>query len=161
MSKKSTAVQLLDNAKADINRSRSCLSKNAGELQAVRKQLTHIIKMVCPEPIGDGFTNTEYSLVCRVDATYCLPCVTFYVSGLDSFKDERLVSMLWYFSTLDGEREAKSEDYAQALNRTYRFKFDGFTVRVDATVKSDSPTCRKVVISSELVKQDKYAIQCD
>ena len=161
MSKKSTAVQLLDNAKADINRSRSCLSKNAGELQAVRKQLTHIIKMVCPEPIGDGFTNTEYSLVCRVDATYCLPCVTFYVAGLDSFKDERLVSMLWYFSTLDGEREAKSEDYAQALNRTYRFKFDGFTVRVDATVKSDSPTCRKVVISSELVKQDKYAIQCD
>ena len=161
MSKKSTAVQLLDNAKADINRSRSCLSKNAGELKAVRKQLTHIIKMVCPEPIGDGFTNTEYSLVCRVDATYCLPCVTFYVSGLDSFKDERLVSMLWYFSTLDGEREAKSEDYAQALNRTYRFKFDGFTVRVDATVKTDSPTCRKVVIGSKTEVVNEYKIVCD
>lgn len=161
MSKKSTAVQLLDLAKADINRSRNCLSKNARELQAVRKQLTHIIKMVCPEPIGDGFTNAGYSLVCRVDATYCLPCVTFYVSGLDSFKDDRLASMLWYFSTLDGEREAKSEDYAQALNRTYRFKFDGFMVRVNATVKSDSPTCRKVVVSSEMVKQDVYAIQCD
>jgi hypothetical protein len=117
--------------------------------------------MVCPEPVGKLWDNQEYSLVCRVDATYCLPTVTFYVAGLDSFKDERLVSMLWYLSTLDGEREAKSEDYAQALNRIYRFQFDGFTIRVDATVKSDSPTCRKVVISSELVKQDKYAIQCD
>ena len=161
MKNTSSAVQLLDEAKADIIRSRNSLGNNAKQLQAVRRQLTHIIKTVCPEPVGDRWESDKYSLVCRVDATYCLPSVTFYVSGLDSFKDERLVSMLWYFSTLDGEREAKSEDYAQALNRTYRFQFDGFVIRVDATVKSDSPTCRKVVISSELVKQDKYAIQCD
>ena len=161
MKNTSSAVQLLDEAKADIIRSRNSLGNNAKQLQAVRRQLTHIIKMVCPEPVGNLWDNEKYSLVCRVDATYCLPSVTFYVAGLDSFKDDRLVSMLWYFSTLDGEREAKSEDYAQALNRTYRFQFDGFVIRVDATVKSDSPTCRKVVISSELVKQDKYAIQCD
>jgi len=161
MSTVSHAVQLLDDAKADITRSRNSLGKNAKQLKAVRRQLTHIIKMVCPEPVGKLWDNDQYSLVCRVDATYCLPTVTFYVAGLDSFKDDRLVSMLWYLGTLDGERDAKSEDYAQALNRTYRFQFDGFVIRVDATVKSDSPTCRKVVISSELVKQDKYAIQCD
>ena len=157
----SHAVQLLDDAKADITRSRSSLSKNVKQLQAVRKQLTHIIKMVCPEPIGQSFSNTEYSLVCRVDATYCQPSITFYTAGLDSFKDDRLASMIWYFSTLDGSRDVSSTDYAQSLNRVYRFQFDGFNIRVDATVKSDSPTCRKVVISSELVKQDKYAIQCD
>ncbi len=161
MSNKSLAVELLDDAKADITRSRNSLGKNAKQLQAVRRQLTHIIKMICPEPVGKMWDNQEYSLVCRVDATYCLPTVTFYAAGLDSFKDDRLVSMLWYLGTLDGEREAKSEDYAQILNRAYRFQLDGFNVRVDATVKSDSPTCRKVVISSELVKQDKYAIQCD
>jgi hypothetical protein len=161
MSKKSTAVQLLDDAKADINRSRSCLSKNAGELQAVRKQLTHIIKMVCPEPIGQAFTNTEYSIVCRVDATYCLPCVTFYVAGLDSFRDDRLASMLWYFSTLDGSRDVSSTDYAQALNRVYRFQFDGFNIRVDATVKSDSPMCRKVVVGSKTEVVNEYKIVCD
>jgi hypothetical protein len=161
MSKKSTAVQLLDDAKADINRSRSCLSKNAGELQAVRKQLTHIIKMVCPEPIGQAFTNTEYSIVCRVDATYCLPCVTFYVAGLDSFRDDRLASMLWYFSTLDGSRDVSSTDYAQALNRVYQFQFDGFNIRVDATVKSDSPMCRKVVVGSKTEVVNEYKIVCD
>jgi hypothetical protein len=161
MKKVSTAVQLLDEAKADIIRSRDSLGKNAKQLQAVRRQLTHIIKMVCPEPIGNLWDNAEYSLVCRVDATYCLPSVTFYAAGLDSFKDDRLVSMLWYLSTLDGEREAQSNDYAQSLNRVYRFQFDGFVVRVDATVKSDSATCRRVVVKSEMVKQDVYAIQCD
>jgi hypothetical protein len=161
MSNKSFAVELLDDAKADINRSRENLTKYAKQLQAVRKQLTHIIKMVCPEPVGDRWENEQYSLVCRVDATYCVPQVTFYASGLDSFKDERLESMLWYFSTLDGGRDVSSTDYAASLNRVYRFQFDGFMVRVDATVKSDSPTCRKVVVKSELVKQDVYAIQCD
>ncbi len=161
MSNKSLAVQLLDDAKADINRSRNTLTKYAKQLQAVRKQLTHIIKMVCPQPVGDLWDNEQYSLVCRVDATYCVPQVTFYAAGLDSFKDQRLESMLWYLSSLDGSRDAKTTDYAASLNRVYRFDFDGFVVRVDATVKSDSPTCRKVVVKTEMVKQDVYAIQCD
>jgi hypothetical protein len=161
MKNTSSAVQLLDEAKADIIRSRNSLGNNAKQLQAVRRQLTHIIKMVCPEPVGDRWDSEKYSLVCRVDATYCQPSLAFYVAGLDSFKDDRLASMLWYFATLDGSRDVSSHDYAELLNRVYRFQFDGFNVRVDATVKSDSPTCRKVVVSSELVKQDKYAIQCD
>ena len=161
MKKVSTAVQLLDEAKADITRSRDSLGKNVKQLKAVRRQLTHIIKMVCPEPVGKLWDNDQYSLVCRVDATYCLPTVTFYVAGLDSFKDDRLVSMLWYLGTLDGEREAKSEDYAQALNRTYRFQFDGFVIRVDATVKSDSPICRKVVVGSKTEVVNEYKIVCD
>ena len=161
MSNKSLAVQLLNDAKADIARSRNSLGVYAKQLQAVRRQLTHIIKMVCPEPVGDRWDNEKYSLVCRVDATYCQPSVTFYAAGLDSFKDDRLASMLWYLATLDGSRDVSSTDYAASLNRVYRFQFDGFMVRVDATVKSDSPTCRKVVVSSEMVKQDVYAIQCD
>ena len=148
----SHAVQLLDDAKADITRSRSSLSKNVKQLQAVRKQLTHIIKMVCPEPIGQSFSNTEYSLVCRVDATYCQPSITFYTAGLDSFKDDRLASMLWYFATLDGSRDVSSTDYAQS---------DGFNIRVDATVKSDSPMCRKVVVGSKTEVVNEYKIVCD
>jgi hypothetical protein len=161
MSKASFAVELLNNAKADIINSRNRLNQGAKGLSAVRKQLLHIIKMVCPEPIGDRWDNTGYSIVAHVDATYCQPEVSFYMSNLDGFKDERLEAVLWYLSTLDGEREPRSSEYAQSLNRTYRFDFKGFCVRVDATVRSDSPTCRKVVVSSELVKQDKYVIQCD
>lgn len=161
MSKASFAVELLNNAKADITNSRNRLNQGAKELSALRKQLLHIVKMVCPEPIGDRWDSTGYSITARVDATYCQPEVSFYMNNLDGFKDERLESVLWYLSTLDGEREPRSSEYAQSLNRTYRFDFKGFCVRVDATVRSDSPTCRKVVVSSELVKQDKYAIQCD
>ena len=161
MKKTSFAVQLLNSAKADITRSRNRLVANAKQLQARRKQMMHIIKMVCPEPIPSKWEEKQYSITARVDATYCEPDVCFYMENLDGFKDERLEAVLWYLSTLDGERDSRSTEYAQLLNRTYRFQFDGFTVRVDATVRSDSPTCRKVVVSSELVKQDKYAIQCD
>jgi hypothetical protein len=161
MSNKSFAVQLLDDAKADINRSRNTLTKYAKQLQAVRKQLTDIIKMVCPEPVGDRWGNEQYSLVCRVDATYCQPSVTFYVAGLDSFKDQRLESMLWFLGSLDGSRDARTTDYAAALNRIYKFDFDGFLVRVDATVKSDSPICRKVVVGSKTEVVNEYKIVCD
>ena len=157
---KSFAVETMNEAMADITRVRSNLATHRYELQLARKQIIEIIKMVCPKPIGSRW-ESEYSLSCSVDGTYCTPVVSFYLDGLDSFKDERLVSKLWFLSNLDGSREASSSDYAAGLNRTYRFSFDRFDVRVDATVKSDSPTCRKVVVSSELVKKDVYAIQCD
>ena len=157
----SFAAQLFNDASADIVRSRRSLTNFAKQLQSARKQMMHIVKMVCPKPIGDRWDDKEYSITTRVDATYCQPQITFYLNNLDGFKDERLEAILWFLSTLDGEREAKSDEYAVALNRTYRFDFGQFLVRVDATVRSDSPTCRKVLISSELVKQDKYAIQCD
>ena len=161
MSTVSFAVQLLNNAKADITNSRNRLNQGAKQLQSKRREMTHIIKMVCPNPIGDRWDDKGYSITARVDGTYCEPEVTFYLNNLDGFKDEKLEAILWFLSTLDGSREPRSSEYPQSLNRTYRFDFNGFCVRVDATVRSDSPTCRKVVISSELVKQDKYAIQCD
>lgn len=157
----SFAAQLFNDASADIVRSRRSLTNFAKQLQSARKQMMHIVKMICPEPIGDRWDDKEYSITTRVDATYCQPQITFYLNNLDGFKDDRLEAILWFLSTLDGEREARSDEYAQSLNRTYRFDFGQFLVRVDATVRSDSPTCRKVLISSELVKQDKYAIQCD
>jgi hypothetical protein len=161
MSTVSYAVQLFNDAKADITRSRKSLANYSEQFKKHRKAMMHIVKMVSPEPIGDRWDDKQYSITTRVDATYCMPQVSFYLNNLDGFKDERLEAILWYLSTLDGSREPRSSEYAQALNRTYRFDFNGFEVRVDAIVRSDSPTCRKVVVSSELVKQDKYAIQCD
>jgi hypothetical protein len=161
MSKASHAVQLFNAAKADITRSRKSLTKYADQFQKHSKAMMHIVKMVCPEPIGTIYSDTEYSMTARVDATYCQPQITFTLYNLDGFKDQRLEAALWYLSNLDGGREPRSHEYAQSLNRVFRFEFDGFDIRVDATVRSDSPTCRKVVVSSELVKQDKYAIQCD
>jgi hypothetical protein len=161
MNKVSFAVQLFNDATADITRSRKSLTNYSEQFKKHRKAMMHIVKMVSPEPIGNRWDEKEYSITTRVDATYCQPQISFYLNNLDGFKDERLEAILWYLSTLDGSRTPRSSEYPQSLNRIYRFDFDGFEVRVDATVRSDSPTCRKVVISSELVKQDKYAIQCD
>jgi hypothetical protein len=161
MSKASYAVQLFGDAKADIARSRKSLTNYAEQFKRFRAQMMHIVRTVCPQPIGDRWDDKGYSITARVDATYCVPQISFYLHNLDGFKDQRLETVLWYLSELDGSREPKSSEYAASLNRTYRFDFGGFEVRVDATVRSDSPTCRKVVVSSELVKQDRYAIQCD
>ena len=161
MNKVSFAVQLFNDATADITRSRKSLTNYSEQFKKHRKAMMHIVKMVSPEPIGNRWDEKDYSITTRVDATYCQPQISFYLNNLDGFKDERLEAVLWYLSTLDGSRTPRSSEYPQSLNRIYRFDFDGFEVRVDATVRSDSPTCRKVVISSELVKQDKYAIQCD
>ena len=161
MKKVSFAVQLFNDATADITRSRKSLTNYSEQFKKHRKAMMHIVKMVSPEPIGNRWDEKDYSITTRVDATYCQPQISFYLNNLDGFKDERLEAVLWYLSTLDGSRTPRSSEYPQSLNRIYRFDFDGFEVRVDATVRSDSPTCRKVVISSELVKQDKYAIQCD
>jgi hypothetical protein len=158
MSTVSYAVQQLDNAVQAINKSRQRLLDGKAQLAKVRRQMIHIIKMVCPAPIGE---YGEFRMYCLVDAEYCTPTIRFYMYDLEGFKHSKLESTLWYLSTLDGERAVKSEEYAASLNRDYRFKFDGFDVAVHAYVKSDSPTCRKVVVDSKMVKQDVYAIQCD
>lgn len=161
MSKASHVAQLFNAAKADITRSRKSLTNYAQQFKRFRAQMMHIVKTVAPADIGDRWDEKEYSITTRVDATYCVPQISFYLHNLDGFKDQRLETVLWYLSELDGSREPRSTEYAQSLNRVYRFDFGGFEVRVDATVRSDSPTCRKVVVSSELVKQERFAIQCD
>lgn len=83
------------------------------------------------------------------------------VWNADSFKDERVLSAL---SFLNGEFDADGTvDYASVLNREYRFSNDRFSVALDVSVRSDSPTCRKVKIGEELrtYTDTKYRIECD
>ena len=161
MKKSSYAVQVVKDAQFDIVRSRKSLASYGRMLKSVSKDITNVIKAICPEPVGEPWDGNEYSITCRVDGTYCKPSVNIYLHNLDGFKDERLENILAFFNDLDGLNRTDSSEYAVALNRTFRFSFSLFDVRIDATVKSDSPTCRKVVVKTELVKKDIYAIQCD
>lgn len=160
MSTASLAVQAVDNAVRNIVKSRRSLAQYRDKLTAVRGQLVKVIKLICPEPIPCNWDTNTYSIYYRVDGEFCEPTVMFYLGNLDSFKDDRLCQIL---STLEdlGSKRSDSTEYAQSLNRVYRFKFDNYVVRVDATVKSDSPTCRSVVVDTKIVKQDVYAIKCD
>ena len=60
---------------------------------------------------------------------------------------------------LDGEMS--STDYASIMNRTFTCNFSDFQVYVDAYVKDDSPTCRKVVIGTKIEEVLEYEIVCD
>lgn len=93
--------------------------------------------------------------------------VSLMLSGLDSFKDKRLVNSLAAFS--GAEWEASSSDWTGGSepNRDFFFsrRIDGFSISVNifAFVKSDSPTCRIVVkeIKTEVKTEEVRAIVCD
>ena len=84
-----------------------------------------------------------------------------YVSmrRLESFKDARLTDFLDKLVAMDGEMS--STDYASIMNRSFTCNFSDFQVYIDAYVKDDSPTCRKVVIGSKIEEVLEYEIVCD
>lgn len=90
-----------------------------------------------------------------------LPKLHVSVWGADSFKDPRVLDALAF---LTGAFEASdTHDYASSLNREYRFISDRFNVTLDVSVRSDSPTCRKVLVSEEVktYTDPVYRIECD
>ena len=80
--------------------------------------------------------------------------------NLESFKCPKLEFLL-----IDMENNAESardtRDFAEYLNREYYYKMDGMNICINAFVKSDSPTCRKVVVGTETETTLKYQIECD
>jgi methyl coenzyme M reductase subunit D len=78
---------------------------------------------------------------------------------LESFKDARLTDFLDKLVAMDGEMS--STDYASVMNRSFTCNFSDFQVYVDAYVKDNSPTCRKVVIGSKIEEVLEYEIVCD
>jgi hypothetical protein len=83
--------------------------------------------------------------------------VTLY--NLESFKCLQLETML---STLNSLGDAlPTKDWASILNRDYKFNLGFFDVVVSAYVRDDSPTCRKVVIGTEMKQVETYKIVFD
>lgn len=83
--------------------------------------------------------------------------VTLY--NLESFKCLQLETML---STLNSLGDALStKDCASILNRDYKFNLGFFDVVVSAYVRDDSPTCRRVVVGTEMKQVETYKIVCD
>lgn len=89
---------------------------------------------------------------------------------LESFKDPRLTETISDLLAC-AEWELETTDYASALNREFEFATKvvddntglsmSYRVMINAYVKSDSPTCRKVVTGTETKVVETYEIQCD
>mgnify|MGYP003350510129 FL=1 len=89
-----------------------------------------------------------------------------YMRELDSFKDQRLTSTISSAMELIGDK-VKETDFAQYEHKEYRISTNNIyaveqaELQINAYVKSDSPTCRKVQIGTEIKAVPKYKFECN
>jgi hypothetical protein len=81
------------------------------------------------------------------------------LDDLPSFKCmelEMVLNALENMGTID-----RAKDWAEYLNKDFVYKVDGISVHVSAYVKSDSETCKRVAVSTEMKEVVKYEMRCD
>ena len=91
-----------------------------------------------------------------------------YLPNLDGFTDRKLTMILDSLLYVDGLEPMSTAEYPSMLNRDFRFEFkygpswyDTITVSICAYVRSDSPTCRKVLVGTETQTVETYKIVCE
>lgn len=151
---KSIASEVFASALNDAQRSVTNARNRLQSLKAQRKQIGRLLRTLsmCAQPAD---TDTVISLWMNDDQ----PVISVSMYNLEGFKCLRIESMLWLLEEIGTLTETK--EYASCLNRDYKYTVDGYKVIFNAYVRSDSPTCRKVVIGTDTVTTPKYAIQCD
>lgn len=92
--------------------------------------------------------------------------IALTLRGIEGFKCPALSAVLEYCNEKCEPNRTSTSDWAESLNREFRFKLtpkygDNCTITVNAYVKSDSPTCRKVVVGTTIEEVKRYEIQCD
>jgi hypothetical protein len=95
----------------------------------------------------------------RADYWANKPVVYLQLNNLESFKDAKLMAVLEYVSVFTDT--STSKDWAEYLNRDFKFTSKTIDVSIGAYVKEDSPTCRKVVVGTEQQTIERYKIVCD
>ena len=151
---KSIASQVFASAMSDAQQTVVRARNSVQALKNQRKAIGRLLRTLsmCTQP---GDRDTTLAMWMYGDE----PHITINMYELDGFKSLRLESALWLLEEIGTLKEQK--EYASCLNRDYKYEVDGYSVRLCAYVRNDSPTCRKVEIGTETVTTPKYAIQCD
>jgi hypothetical protein len=145
-----SAVASLDSSIRDAKTRRALLK--SGKTRAMLETLLTPIMWL----IGDiGMVRVELYL--------SKPCVYVTLFELDSLKQRELMSLLGYLYDESHKLEGKlsTQDWAAAVNRDYKFVTSKWEVSVSAYVKENSPTCRRVVVGTEMIEKTEYQIVCD
>ena len=145
-----SAVASFDARIADTKRDRALL-KSA----KMQKRLTQLVTPLL-YILGD-LANP------RVDVFCGKPVVYISMFSIESFKQTELVNALGYLTEITEKDNGKitTEDWATAVNRDFRFETKEWRVCINAYVKDDSPTCRRIVVGTEMVERTIYEIACD
>ena len=84
---------------------------------------------------------------------------------VQSLKDEQLIGLLASLETLTGvefTNKAYANEWSQEMNFTSSdYGRVGLNIRLECTIASDSPTCRKVAVGEKVVTEIVYELQCD
>jgi hypothetical protein len=155
-----TAVSVFNNAIADQAESLVNTKKRIAILRSNKSRIEKILRPVALIMSGAGLNNN--SVFVNADSHDETFTIGLYIYGLESFKAPALVTLIEYFDSMSDEGQTRTRDWPESINRDYHFRLHkGNKVTLGAYVKDDSPTCRKVVIGSEVKEVFKYEIQCD
>jgi hypothetical protein len=145
-----SAVASFDARIADTKRDRALL-KSA----KMQKRLTQLVTPLLY--ILGSLANARVEIFCGK------PVVYISMFSIESFKQEELLNALDYLTEITEKDNGKitTEDWAAAVNRDFRFETEDWRVCINAYVKDNSPTCRKIVVGTEMVEHTKYEIVCD
>jgi len=160
---KQNARSIFKNAINDRTDTVAKARKETGLLKTNRVELVHVADRIF-YLLGTNQYDMDQP---RVGMHISVNCVTekpfLYVSyrGATGFKDDDLMIVMSYLMGIGFEDKGKGYEYAEALNREYEFARADMIVRLDVYVRSDSPTCRKVVVGEETKTYKTYKIECD
>jgi hypothetical protein len=157
MSTIKTPVDIIDSAVQSLDSDIRFMKTKVAALKS-GKTRNMLSKLMQPLLYAVGEAGSVY-----VSVNYGKPEVNVTMYRLDSMKQRELVWALEYL-TIETDKiggKMNTQDYAEAINRDFIFTTDKWEARIVAYVKSDSETCRKVVVGTEMVPQHKYQIVCD
>ena len=145
----------------DVNSAKRKLARARAVKPALDAAITLLHRIVKPTK-ANGIYHSAYISAPYWDDEVPTLCYTATVPVTSLKHDKTLLRIL--SAALDAELvPGDSTDYASEdiTERTFRFIAPGLKLNIEARVKGDSPTCRKIVVGEETVTRPKYAIQCD
>jgi hypothetical protein len=88
---------------------------------------------------------------------------TIRIRDLDSFKDEKLVSLLTAIDDMGLAAETQDYTHSESPNREFRYVTNDYHLTVDAWVKSDSPYCKRVKTGESVrtIVDEQWQIECN
>lgn len=134
----------LDEAKRRVKYAR----ENVQKMKSQRRVLSRIVSMVCK-----GLNDKDTIAVTATGDIY------INMRELSGFKCAELEMVLTALENL-GEC-IETSDWAELYNRDFLYKINGIYVHLHTYVKTDSETCKRVVVGTEIVEKPKYQLVCD
>jgi hypothetical protein len=145
-----TAVnESIKDSKASAQRMHQHVKDLMGQRMLIRAQFSDMLKNL----------NTDKHHL-SVTMSCGAPRINVTLNKLDSFKDEDLTTLLAYLVN-NTEAEVTEEAWPQFHNKDYHAVVNGAHVTIRAYVRSDSPTCRRVQVGTQLKEEPVWELHCN